>query len=59
MVIDQNHVVVAIAASQDVQIARIGPELDKTYLPYGVQGRVGVARRAVQKTNIITLAPAS
>lgn len=59
MVIDQNRAVVAIAAPQDAEIARLGVELNKTYLAYGAQGRVGAARQAAQEANVAMLAPAS
>ena len=59
MVIDQNRAVVTIAAPQDKEIARLGAELNKTYLAYGAQGRAGLARQAAQEANVATLAPAS
>jgi hypothetical protein len=59
MVIDQNRAVVAIAAPQDAEIARLGAELNKTYLAYGMQGRMGAARQAAQEANVASLAPSS
>ena len=38
MSIDQNQKVVEIPAPQDAEIARLGVELNKTYLPYGKMG---------------------
>ena len=38
MSIDQNQKVVEIPAPQDAAIARLGVELNKTYLPYGRMG---------------------
>lgn len=59
MVIDQNRAVAVIAAPQDAEIARLGLELNKTYLPYGAHGRTGAARQAAQDANVATLASAS
>jgi len=59
MVIDQNLAAVAIAAPQDAEIAQLGLELNKTYLPYGAHGRTGAARQAAQDANAARLAPAS
>ncbi len=59
MVIDQNRTVVSIQAPQDTEIARLSLELNKTYLPYGAQGRVGAARQAAQEANVAALAPTS
>jgi hypothetical protein len=51
MSIDQDHKVAAIPAPQDGEIARLGGELNKTYLPYGRMGLAGQARQAAQDTN--------
>jgi len=59
MVIDQNRAVVSIAAPQDKEIARLGVELNKTYLAYGRGGGEGLKRQAMQESNVATLAPAS
>jgi len=59
LVIDQNRAVVSIETPQDKEIARLGVELNKTYLAYGVAGRAGAARQVAQDANVATLAPAS
>jgi len=59
MVIDQNRGVVSITAPQDAEIARLGVELNKTYVSYGTGGRAGAARQAKQEANVATLAPSS
>jgi len=59
MVIDQDRAVVSIAAPQDKEIARLGVEMNKTYVAYGMEGRYGLARQAKQETNVATLSPAS
>jgi hypothetical protein len=59
LVIDQNRAVVSIEASQDKEIARLGEELNKTYLAFGVAGRAGAERQKGQDANAVALAPAS
>ena len=59
MVIDQNRAVVSITAPQDQEIARLGVELNKTYISYGTAGKAGAARQARQESNVATLAPMS
>ena len=59
LVIDQNRAVVAITAPQDKEIARLGVELNRTYLAYGTRGREGLARQAAQEMNVAALAPSS
>ncbi len=59
LVIDQNRAVVSMATPQDQEIARLGLELNQTYLAYGVAGRAGAARQVAQDANVATLAPAS
>lgn len=59
LVIDQNRAVVSIQAPQDQEIARLGVELNKTYLAYGVEGRLGAGRQVAQDAAVATLAPAS
>jgi von Willebrand factor type A domain len=51
MSIDQDHKVVAIPTPQDAEIARLGGEVNKTYLPYGKMGRTNLARQAAQDSN--------
>ncbi len=59
LVIDQNRAVVSIEAPQDQEIARLGEELNKTYLAFGVAGRAGAERQKGQDANAAALAPAS
>jgi len=59
LVIDHNRAVVSIEAPQDKEIARLGVELNKTYLAYGVAGRAGAARQEAQDLSVASLAPAS
>jgi G:T/U-mismatch repair DNA glycosylase len=59
LVIDQNRAVVSIEAPQDKEIAKLGVELNKTYLAYGVEGRSGAGRQVSQDAAVATLAPAS
>jgi hypothetical protein len=50
-VIDQNRVVLHIDAPQDADIARLGVDLNKTYLPYGAYGSDGQVRQEAQDKN--------
>lgn len=59
LVIDQNRAVVSIAAPQDQELAKLGVELNKTYLAYGVEGKLGAGRQVAQDANVLSLAPAS
>ncbi len=59
LVIDQNRAVVSIEAPQDKEIAKLGVELNKTYLAYGVEGKLGAGRQVSQDAAVATLAPAS
>ena len=59
LVIDQNRAVVSIEAPQDKEIAKLGVELNKTYIAYGIEGRAGGARQKAQDANVLSLAPAS
>lgn len=59
LVIDQNRAVTAVQSPQDAEIARLGVELNKTYLAYGAAGRAGSARQQKQDANALALAPAS
>jgi hypothetical protein len=49
--IDQNLVAVYIEAPQDKEIAKLGEELNSTYLPYGVEGKELKARQEAQDAN--------
>lgn len=55
MSIDQNLKVVEIPAPQDTEIARLGVELNKTYLPFGKMGLAGQARQSMQDANASNL----
>ncbi|MGC3956924.1 MAG: VWA domain-containing protein [Verrucomicrobiota bacterium] len=59
LVIDQNRAIVSIEAPQDKEIAKLGVELNKTYVAYGVEGRGGASRQVAQDASVATLAPAS
>ena len=56
--IDQQRAVIAIAAPQDDQIARLSGELNKTYVPYGAAGWRFAARQSQQDAAAAT-APAA
>ena len=49
--IDQNQAVAMIAAPQDEEIAKLGVELNKTYLSYGRSGLEAKKRQAAQDAN--------
>ena len=59
LIIDHNRAVVSIETPQDKEIARLGVELNKTYLAYGAAGRVGEVRQRAQDANVLSLAPSS
>jgi len=59
LIIDHNRAVVSIEAPQDKEIAKLGVELNKTYLAFGDAGRAGLERQAMQDANVASLAPAS
>jgi len=51
MTIDQDRAVVHVAAPQDAEIARLGEELNGTYVPYGGVGAEGSKRQQAQDSN--------
>ena len=53
MSIDQNQKVVEIPTPHDAEIAKLGVELNKTYLPYGKMGQAGQARQSAQDANAV------
>lgn len=59
LVIDHNRAVVSIEAPQDKEIAKLGEELNKTYVAYGASGRLAAERQVRQDMNAAALAPAS
>jgi len=58
MTIDQNRAVVHIAAPQDKEIARLGEELNRTYVAYGAAGAEGRALQEAQDANAAKYAAA-
>lgn len=56
MVIDHNQAVVHFEAPQDKEIARLGVELNKTYVAFGRAGQANLARQAAQDANSFSLA---
>lgn len=58
MCIDQNRAVVAIAAPQDEEIAKLSTALNSTYLPYGAKGGEYALRQEAQDT-AATASPAA
>lgn len=59
MFIDSNQAVAHIDAPQDKEIARLGGELNGTYIPYGNVGNEASARQAVQDSNAMSVAQGS
>ena len=51
MSINQNQVIAHVAAPQDDEIARLGEQLNNTYLAYGSMGVASKARQAAQSAN--------
>jgi hypothetical protein len=56
MMIDHNARVFAVAAPQDDEIQRLGAELNRTYLGYGVRAREAIARQEAQDRNAVAAA---
>lgn len=59
MSIDQDYKPSEIAAPQDKEIARLGLELNKTYIAYGATGKAGGARQEAQDANAAAAAPSA
>jgi hypothetical protein len=57
--IDHNQRVVEIPAPQDAEIAKLGAELNKTYVAYGTTGRQAQARQVAQDNNSLGVSIAS
>lgn len=55
--IDQNHVAQHIPSPQDADILRLGNELNATYMAYGDEGAVSVARQAKADASSAKLSP--
>lgn len=51
MTIDHNQKVAHVAAPQDAEIAKLGVELNGTYIPYGSLGASGAERQAAEDLN--------
>lgn len=49
--IDHNRAVAHVAAPQDAEIARLGAELNKTYVAFGKEGRASAERQEAQDRN--------
>ncbi len=58
MVIDQDRAVVHFDAPQDKEITRLGEELNKTYVAFGVNGVESQVRQQVQDQNAASLSRA-
>jgi hypothetical protein len=54
--IDQNQQVAYISAPQDDEINRLGQELNKTYLGYGMRGKEAKALQSAQDANAASVA---
>lgn len=59
MNIDQNYKPPEIAAPQDKEIARLGEDLNKTYIAYGARGGEGKQRQEAQDVNAAKAAPSA
>ena len=59
MNIDHNRKAVHIEAPQDKEIARLGAELNKTYVAFGTAGEASEARQTEQDKNARNAAPGS
>jgi len=56
MFIDHNRAIVHFEAPQDKEIARLGVELNKTYIAFGSLGPTNLARQEAQDANSFSLA---
>ncbi|HLL55550.1 MAG TPA: vWA domain-containing protein [Myxococcaceae bacterium] len=59
MFIDQNKAVAEITAPQDQELARLGMELNKTYVGYGRGATEAQKRQADQDSNAAAMAPSA
>jgi hypothetical protein len=57
MSINHDQKIVLIPAPQDAEIARLGAEMNKTYIPYGKMGVEGQKRQAAQDANALSASP--
>jgi hypothetical protein len=58
MTIDQNAASVHVETPQDAEIARLGVQLNETYIPFGAQGHAGSQNQAAQDSNALSASPA-
>ncbi|MBI3183620.1 MAG: VWA domain-containing protein [Myxococcales bacterium] len=59
LMINHNAQVAQIVAPQDAEIARLGAEMNKTYLGYGAAGSASATRQAMQDKAAESAAPAA
>lgn len=59
MCIDQNAAVAHIASPYDDEIVKLGQDLNKTYVPWGAEGKKSAERQAEQDKNADAAAPGS
>jgi hypothetical protein len=59
LAIDQNLKAVYIPAPQDQEIAKLGLELNKTYIGYGASGAYGYSNQSAQDANAAAAAPSA
>jgi len=59
MNIDSDRTVVHVDAPQDAEIARLGADLNTTYIPYGAMGEEAAARQVAQDSNAASVAAGS
>jgi hypothetical protein len=57
--IDQDRAVVDVPAPQDAELARLGREINDTYVPYGRAGKEGAERQVAQDANSSNLSTGS
>jgi hypothetical protein len=55
MHLDQNRRVVQIQSPQDTEIAKLGVEMNKTYVAYGANGKAGAESQTRQEANSASL----
>lgn len=59
MTIDHNQKIVHVSAPQDAEIAKLGVELNGTYIPYGALGASGAERQAAEDLNSASIGQGS
>jgi hypothetical protein len=57
LMINQNAVAAYVPTPQDAELAKLGSQLNKTYLGYGARGAAGVGRQAEMDTAAASAAP--